>query len=70
MTYKDYVKHLEKELNTVGSRETRNGNNNKVCAKWNEHDRYYSLFINGDPVGISMNPKECYAVLEVLCDLL
>ena len=70
MTTKQSINWLVKELNTVGSRSTLNGNNNHIRYVYSSDGKFYNLFKDDRQIGCSMSAKELEAVLSVLCCIL
>ena len=68
MTTKLEIRMLENELNTQGSRMTKNGNNNHINVI--DYGKYYNICKDGVVIGVSVNAKECVAVLYALCSIL
>ena len=74
MTTKQEIYWLVNELNTEGSRVTRNGKNNNITCTYHKYTAqrggYYEVFMNGERIGCSMTTNECIAALHMLCNVL
>lgn len=68
MNAKFEIRMLEIELNTPGSRMTKNGNNNHITVV--DYGKYYNICKDGVVIGVSVTAKECVAVLYALCSIL